>query len=282
MFILLYCDILTASGDNMNDIIFRLLDFINNSKNKDTNYFIALTLLHDVKNIPNMNITTLADRCYTSPAAITRFCKKIGYKSFQEFKDYAKTSVEDDVTIRITDSSDKEVIAQELQEALYNKIVNWLVSSKNMIDFHKAFKIIELIHYCKKVSFFGTQLSQAIAQDFQLRLVKHNKFVSAFSDIQEQFEDVEDLDEDSAAIVISPSGRFINGNIPLLEAIKKTGCKLVIITHNKEVPFLEQADIVYYLNGSTYDETGFSSERFSLMYFFDFMIAFYSQLYGYK
>lgn len=60
----------------LKDIIFRLLDFINNNKTKDTNYYIALTLLKDVRHIANMNITVLAEACYTSPAAITRFCKK--------------------------------------------------------------------------------------------------------------------------------------------------------------------------------------------------------------
>lgn len=264
----------------MKDIIFRLLDFINNHKTKDTNYFIALTLLHDVHNIANMNISALADSCYTSPAAVTRFCRRIGYKTFQEFKDYAKTNVLDsNMPVVIRNRNNPEKIGEELQVVLYQKIVGWLNASENMIDVHKVQTIIEYIHHAKKVSFYGTQLSQAMAQDFQYRLVKIGKFVSAFSDIQEQLEDMEDLDECSVAIVTSPSGRYMEGNKELLKKLVESNAKVIILTHNKSVPILEAADLVYYLNGNTHDRTGFSSERFSLMYFFDFMIAYYQQLY---
>lgn len=264
----------------MNDIIFRLFDFINNSKTKDINYFIAITLLHDVKNIHNMNITALSDRCYTSPAAVTRFCRKIGFKSFQEFKDCTQISVERNrLEVKTSHPLDKEKIARELQRDLYSKIADWLNSSKDIINIDKVYKIIELIHDSKKVSFYGTQLSQAIAQDFQLRVLQCNKFVNAFSDIQEQLEDAEELDEESLAIIVSPSGRYINWNENLLNTIKKSGCTLVVITHNEELDFLERADLVININGETNDETGFSSERFSLMYFFDFLIACYMETY---
>jgi DNA-binding MurR/RpiR family transcriptional regulator len=275
-------DILTESGGNMNDIIFRLFDFINNSKTKDINYFIALTLLHDVNSIGSMNITALAERCYTSPAAITRFCKKIGFRSFQEFKDLTQVSVEQyKIVDKLPHPDEKERIAQELQSALYNKIASWLNSSKDAIDIAKVSNIIELIRNSKKVSFYGTQLSQAIAQDFQLRLLRSNKFVNAFSDVQEQLEDTEELDENSVAIIVSPSGRFINGNPILLDSIKKSNCTVIIITHNKELTFLKQADIVFYLSVDSQNETGFTSERFSLMYLFDFMGAYYTEIYGY-
>lgn len=272
--------ILTAGGDYVNDIIFRLFDFINNSKIKDTNYFIALTLLHDLKNIPNMYITTLADKCYTSPAAITRFCKRIGFTSFQEFKDCIQMFISNsNLKAKDVNLLEKEEVVEKLQEALYSKIESWLKSSRNTINTLKSYKIISLIHDYKKVSFYGTQLSQAISQDLQLRLIKYNKFVSAFSDIQEQLEDAENLDEDSIAIVVSPSGRFINANNHLLKIIKESKCTLIVITNNTKLPFLNNADIVFYLNGDSNKETGFSSERFSLMYFFDFIAAYYIESY---
>ncbi|WP_226038311.1 MurR/RpiR family transcriptional regulator [Aquibacillus saliphilus] len=264
----------------MNDIIYRLFDYINNHKDKDINYLIALTLLHDVKSIPNMNISLLANKCFTSPAAITRFCRRIGYNSFQEFKEYARLSVEQhNMETKSIQDSDLESVGKELQTSFYNKIVSWLNSSKDMIDIDNVLKMIDLIHDSSKVSFFGKQLSQAMAQDFQVRLIQFNKFVSAFSDILEQQNDIDELDASSLSVVVSPSGRFIQANKDLIQSIVDSKSKLIIITHNQDSPYLNKADIVIHLNGTTYDEIGLSSERFSLMYLFDFTIAYYSQIY---
>lgn len=267
----------------MKDIIFRLLDFINNYKTKDTNYFIALALLKNVRQIANMNISILADSCYTSPAAITRFCKKIGYSSFQEFKDIAKNDrLENPVDEYIDQGLQVNEVGAELQKQFYQKMVEWLETIEKGMDVANMRNVLETIHNAEKVSFFGTQLSQAMAQDFQYRLVKYGKFVRAFSDIQEQMEEIAELDEQSVAIITSPSGRFIKGNLELMQAIQKRKVKTIIITHNEKIPFIDTADIVYRLHGKTYDRTGFSSERFALMYFFDFAIAFYQKLYPFK
>ncbi len=265
----------------MKDIIFRLLDFINNHKTRDANYFIALKLLGDVYKIPDMNISALADSCFTSPAAVTRFCRRIGYKNFQEFKDFAKISVMDESPAfqSVQELENPEQTGEVLQKVLYEKIVGWLKASENIIDVEKVQGIMECIHHANKVSFYGTQLSQAMAQDFQFRLVRLGKFVSAYSDVQEQKADMDDLDENSVAIVASPSGRFILGNEELMTKLTKTKAKIILITHNQDAALLEKADIVYYLNGDSHDKTGFSSERFSLMYFFDFAIAYYQQLF---
>jgi len=264
----------------LKDIIFRLLDFINNHKTKDTNYFIALALLKDVQQIANMNISVLAESCYTSPAAITRFCKKIGYASFQEFKDIAKKdSIENSIDEYIEQGLQVNEVAKVLHKQFYQKMVEWLHTMETGMNVSDVREILEVIHDAEKVSFFGTQLSQAMAQDFQYRLVKYGKFVHAFSDIQEQMENIAELDDQSVAIITSPSGRFIEGNVELMRLIQKSKAKIIIITHNDEIPFIEKADIVYRLHGKTYDRTGFSSERFGLMYFYDFAIAFYQKLY---
>ncbi|MDR4316369.1 transcriptional regulator [Niallia circulans] len=264
----------------LKDIIFRLLDFINNNKTKDTNYYIALTLLKDVRHIANMNITVLAEACYTSPAAITRFCKKIGYASFQEFKDIAQMDkLENPVEEYIESGLQENEVGEQLQRVLYQKMAGWLHTMEARINVGDVRNILEIIYEAKKVSFFGTQLSQAMAQDFQYRLVKSGKFVHAFSDIQEQMKDIAELDEQSVAIITSPSGRFIEGNTELIQLIRKSNAKIIVITHNESLPIVNKANLFYRLHGQTYDRTGFSSERFGLMYFFDFAIAFYQKLY---
>ena len=72
----------------MGDLIYRLLLFLNSSKENDINYNIAITMLRNIRSIPEMSINKLADICFTSPAAITRFCHKLGYSNLIEFTSF--------------------------------------------------------------------------------------------------------------------------------------------------------------------------------------------------
>lgn len=47
---------------------------------------IANYVLANVHTIPSLTITELAARSGVSPPTITRFCRKIGYVSFEEFR----------------------------------------------------------------------------------------------------------------------------------------------------------------------------------------------------
>ena len=77
----------------MGDLIYRLLLFLNDSREETLNYTIALTMIRNIREIPNMTINKLADMCYTSPAAISRFCRKLGYSSLSEFKKALSISI---------------------------------------------------------------------------------------------------------------------------------------------------------------------------------------------
>ncbi|MER2060919.1 MAG: hypothetical protein ABTA16_19050, partial [Niallia sp.] len=106
----------------------------------------------------NMNISILADSCYTSPAAITRFCKKIGYSSFQEFKDIAKNDrLENPVDEYIDQGLQVNEVGEELQKQFYQKMVEWLETIEKGMDVANMRNVLETIHNAEKVSFFGTQ-----------------------------------------------------------------------------------------------------------------------------
>ena len=68
------------------DIIYNLLTFLNSSKEEDMYYSICLSIIQNLKKVPNCSINELADLCFTSTATISRFSKKFGYANFHEFK----------------------------------------------------------------------------------------------------------------------------------------------------------------------------------------------------
>ncbi|WP_342189904.1 hypothetical protein [Spiroplasma endosymbiont of Dilophus febrilis] len=47
---------------------------------------ISQTILNNINDFANINLTLLAKQAYTSTASIIRFCKKLGYSGYSEFK----------------------------------------------------------------------------------------------------------------------------------------------------------------------------------------------------
>ena len=47
---------------------------------------VADVVLADTPTIPTLTITQLAGRAGVSPPTVTRFCRKVGFASFQDFK----------------------------------------------------------------------------------------------------------------------------------------------------------------------------------------------------
>ena len=67
----------------------RLSEFIFRCKKNDVDYNVAMVLLDKVKDFPDVNITEVAYLSNTTPASVSRFCKKIGYPSFFDLKNDA-------------------------------------------------------------------------------------------------------------------------------------------------------------------------------------------------
>ena len=64
----------------------KLLSYISTTLVHDSNYDIALILLKNYSRLKDLSIGEVAELCYVSPAAISRFCRFIGFDNFKEFK----------------------------------------------------------------------------------------------------------------------------------------------------------------------------------------------------
>ena len=187
----------------MGDLIYRLLIFLNSSKETDINYNIAITLLKNVRIIPNMSINKLADICYTSPAAITRFCHKLGYSSFIEFKKHIKININNyDLGYMKPKSISYDLQREELLDNMSLEILNEIDTFKSFIDLKIIDRVVELIYNSNNVCIFGTQFSQLMAQDLQIKLANLSKIIYNANDVQEQERLASKLDENSLAILI--------------------------------------------------------------------------------
>ncbi len=263
----------------MGDILFRLIVFISTNKNNDVDYNIAINILKNLNVVGKLTINQLADKCYTSPSAISRFCRKLGYESFGEFKETLAATIRNyrqrDFIHDLRAEFGEEAT---LKEMLYNKIISDLDSINNM-DEALINRIVDMIHDTETVGVFGTHLSQAYAQDLEINFLAKGKFINAFLDIQKQMELLDTFDKDCLAIIFSPSGKFIAGNRIIAEKIKASKCRIIFISQLDYRDFFDKVDVYLKLTGSTGMSVMNLSIRYASLYVLDYIFLKYTEKY---
>ncbi len=238
------------------DIIYNLLTYLNSSREEDMYYTIALNMVEHLDKVPEMSINELADLCYTSTATISRFCRKMGFSSFPQFKQdlaYGISQTYHEISI---DPVEEEYIRKNpahVIDKVYDLITESLILGKKSLNIHNIDLFCRLIHDAKKVHFFGYQFNKVVASDIQLKFIKLGKFIYAFADRGEDSQKIELLSEDSLAIVLSVSGRIEHRH--LMEAIHQRRAKVVLITMNAETPLKDLADYLFVIDGLESDFT---------------------------
>lgn len=71
---------------NKMSVHMRLAEYLFDTRKLDVNYYIARAMLDKISNIHTIKISEIAHRAHTSPASVTKFCKKLGYSSFKSLK----------------------------------------------------------------------------------------------------------------------------------------------------------------------------------------------------
>ncbi len=264
----------------MGDLIYRLLLFLNSSKENDINYNIAFTMLRNIRIIPNMSINKLSELCYTSPAAITRFCHKLGYSTFIEFKENIKINIDSYNEGLMKPKSINYGISREaMLNNMSLEIINEIETFKSFVDLKIIDRVIELIYSSNNVCIFGTQFSQLMAQDLQRKLVNLSKIIYNANDVQEQERMTSELDENSLAILISPSARFTIYHERLWRKIESSPAKVVVITEKENPHYEKRSDYIIYLPPRNDSNEYVQNHRYDLSYLIEYIYTRYGSMY---
>ena len=242
--------------NNEIDMLYILMTYVNISTNQDMYYTIAHTILMNLDKIPHISINELADLCYTSPATISRFCKKVNCRSFAEFKKGMALSLEaaeDEIHFKEQDLKSIQDNPQYLVDKIYNDTINALKKGQESINIFEIDKICRMIHDASKVHFYGYQFNKIVASDFQLKLLKLKKFIYSFVERGDEIQRLDLIDKDSLVVILSVRARheIIDS---LVDKVKESHPKILLITMNKEYKN-EKIDHIYTLDGYESDYT---------------------------
>lgn len=186
------------------------------------------------------SITELAEKCAVGEATVLRFCRKIGYKGYQDFK--LAIAMEKNVQPTINEGESHYItgIYADLQKSLEDTL---------HLMAHDHLKIaLDWIRQYDEIVLIGVGHSGITALDFQSRLLRVGIKSEALTDSHFQVMRASLATEKTLFIALSISGSTKDIVDAVVNA-KKYGAKVIAITGYSKSPLSKHADLVLLTNG---------------------------------
>lgn len=204
----------------------------NLATNKERELIEGLEGIHPEK-LVYMSITELASQLKVAEATVVRFCKKLGYNGFQDFK---LSLIKELGTIeRGAISSVIERIAQQMTDAI--------TETSCALDYDQCCQIAQLLVNAKRIGAFGVGNSAVPAMEIGNVLARVGIHVAVVQDPHMQAISTSHMSEGDVVILISVSGST-KDIIDVAEVAKKNGVKIVVITCYDRSPLAKYGDYV--------------------------------------
>ncbi len=222
---------------------------------------IAQYILSNPDILTDISARELAEKTFCVPSSIISFCKKLGYKGFNEIKFYYNLS------------NNKQSLLKSPLIEMEKKI--------DSIEQTKLFEqTIKSLDQAPRIFIFAFGMSQIPAMDFYMRMAKIEPSKMIFYEsYNEQYRAVSMISPNDVAVLISNSGEA-KELIFLQKYILKKQCKQILVTNKERSTLSHHVDIEICLGFIETDPLMFKElptlSRFALMHMLDriFLVVF--------
>lgn len=226
--------------------------------------------------IAEMTTRELAEKTYTSPAAIFRLCQKLGLKGYNEFK--IKFTSEINRTLPcgahimrrpITDKDSTSDIVRKLAQLEIEAIEE----TKNEMDLTQMERIAELLDKADIIDIYAYDQNFSLAQMAVYNFLQVKKTAVAHNSLNSQLSAALLSDKSHLAIIISRSG--LNQRlIRTARILKKQGIKTILLSVNRETKLACLCDeFLYVANTLDYLDLGGNIFSVGVRYYFDVLVS---------
>lgn len=198
-------------------------------------------ILKHGKEVIELSITELADRCSCSEATIFRVCKKIGCKGYQEFKIRIAHELIDPIE-NIHEDIEKNDNYITIMDKVFTSTIVSLQETMKINNVKSLEAASDLLQNANEINFFGMGISGAVALDSYVKFIRTGKRVSYQNDSHIQAMLASTMKKDDVIVAISNSG----SNKELIENIKiakENGAKVILISSKAKSPMAKYADV---------------------------------------
>lgn len=218
---------------------------------------IADYVMLNKNSIQNINIRDLSKRTQASMSTITRFCRKVGFSNFIDFK----LSLNREVDIP---RDELNFFAQTRH--VYNEII---MATADMIKPQIIEEVVARIKQARRVYVYGLGSSGLSALEFKYRLMRMNILIDAVTDSHMMMMNAALMDEQDVVIGLSNSGHTSEVNHALRVA-QKNQATIIGITNFDHTPFTKITDICLFTPGlQRMGDIHFINSQLAIIYILD-------------
>lgn len=253
----------------------RIKDDMSNSEKCIADFILEIGIKIDKYSTRN-----LAESTYTSPATVIRFCKKLGFSGFDEFKESFIKEInylnQQSGKIDVNFPFSKDDTLMKAANNISHLYMDTIQDTMSLVDYDSLQKAITIIKYSDCISIFsaGTLLNQA--ESFKEKMMKIGKRVSISNNLNYQLYEVECLTSRDIAIIISYSGET-EKIIEIARECKKRSIQIIAITSFGENTLSQYASckLVLSTKESLFQNLGDFSTHISLNLILDILYSSY-------
>lgn len=206
---------------------------------------VGTYLLDNYTDVSYMNINELSKKLNVGETTILRFCKKLGYSGYYEFRHVLASEIK----------SEKRCKKEECISNTYGQISEMIEDTLNLADYREINRAASMIKNCETVFLFGIGFSGLSAAGAQIRLssMGHKAFYNTDNYVQILTASL--VSTKDVVIGFSISGET-KATIEILELAKRNGANTICITNNRKSSITEVSDIVLVTAGKSIGEEG--------------------------
>jgi len=180
------------------------------------------------------SLTEIANGCHVGEATVLRFCRKLGFKGYQDFK----LSLARELSTHQKSDQHETYISK-----VKNNMVQTVKDTCALVDDEQLQQSIQMIYQAKNVVVYGVSSSGIAGLDMQNRLMRIGRNIEVVTDSHNQMIRSNSVDNETVIIAISLTGST-KDIIDAVENSKQNGAKVIAITNYTESPLAEFADII--------------------------------------
>lgn len=203
---------------------------------------VADIVLQDPQGVTLSSVTVLAQRSNTSAATVSRFCRKLGFGRFPQFKirlarDLAQPIADIHEDVKVGESIDA------LTRKVFQGNIQTLTDTLQVLDSKSVAEAVALLAKATRILFFGYGASAVVAQDANHKFIRTGKNTLVSTDKHVQLIHAALVGPHDVIVAISHTGRT-RELLEVLRVGKEAGARTIAITHYGRSPILRLADVV--------------------------------------
>ena len=193
----------------------------------------------------SMSISELAEASGVSEATVTRFCRKLGCKGYNDFRlAVAKNSVGREKHANpLSGAVGNDDPFSEVCRKLYDADVSAMTQTLELVKPEQYTMAADIIEKANKVVCMGQGGSMIIAEECAHLFATTGSKYSAVADSHYQIVTAATLEENDAILFFSYSGAT-KDMVDTMRVVKKRNGKIILVTHFPNSPGASYADVI--------------------------------------